>query len=106
MAYGETIDTALQRETHEEMGINGLHTQFIGRYRWDSELESELVYLYVAQYDESITFNCGEVDDGRFWTMSEIKQNIGKEVFTPNFENEFVILCNWFDKMSEYYFLL
>lgn len=29
-----------------------------------------------------------ELDGGRFWSMEEIKENIGKGVFTPNFEGE------------------
>ena len=29
-----------------------------------------------------------ELDGGRFWTMDEIKSNLGKGVFTPNFEGE------------------
>lgn len=30
-----------------------------------------------------------ELDGGRFWDLQEISDMIGKEVFTPNFENEF-----------------
>ena len=30
-----------------------------------------------------------ELDGGRFWTKEEILENMGKEVFTPNFENEY-----------------
>ena len=29
-----------------------------------------------------------ELDGGRFWTIEEIKENMGKGVFTPNFEGE------------------
>lgn len=30
-----------------------------------------------------------ELDGGRFWSLEEIRSNLGKEIFTPNFENEF-----------------
>ena len=30
-----------------------------------------------------------ELDGGRFWTMQEIKEAMGKEILTPNFESEF-----------------
>lgn len=30
-----------------------------------------------------------ELAGGRFWTKDEISENIGKGVFTPNFENEY-----------------
>ena len=29
---------------------------------------------------------------GRFWSIEEIKNNLGKGVFTPNFESEFARL--------------
>ncbi|MEG0454272.1 MAG: NTP pyrophosphohydrolase, partial [Bacteroides sp.] len=29
-----------------------------------------------------------ELDGGRFWNIEEIKANLGKGVFTPNFETE------------------
>jgi hypothetical protein len=29
------------------------------------------------------------VDEGKFWTLDEIKAAAGKEVLTPNFEMEF-----------------
>lgn len=31
-----------------------------------------------------------EIDDGKFWTFSEIHENMGKGIFTPNFEQEFL----------------
>lgn len=30
-----------------------------------------------------------EVSEGRYWTMEEIEEHLGKSVFTPNFEGEF-----------------
>ena len=33
-----------------------------------------------------------EISEGRFWSLSEIESNIGKEVFTPNFEQEFLMI--------------
>ena len=29
-----------------------------------------------------------ELDGGRFWKIEEIKENLGKGIFTPNFEEE------------------
>ena len=33
-----------------------------------------------------------EVEEGRWWELSEIDENIGKGVFTPNFESEFQMI--------------
>ncbi|KAA3951627.1 NTP pyrophosphohydrolase, partial [Bacteroides ovatus] len=31
---------------------------------------------------------CDVLDGGRFWKIEEIKENLGKVIFTPNFEEE------------------
>ena len=33
-----------------------------------------------------------ELDGGRFWTLGEIREAMGKGVLTPNFESEFLKL--------------
>ena len=35
-----------------------------------------------------------ELAGGRFWSLDEIRQNLGKNVFTPNFEREFTTVLN------------
>ena len=58
------------------------------RYEFRSSVEAELVYIYRCVYDGEFVPNPAEVDEGRFWSFDEIRDNIGKEVFTPNFESE------------------
>jgi hypothetical protein len=43
----------------------------------------------VAEYDGNIMINPEELSVGRFWSFQEIKRELGKGVFTPNFEQEF-----------------
>ena len=50
---------------------------------------SELVYVNSAIYDGEIHPSQEELDGGRFWTMDEIRDAIGKGLLTPNFESEF-----------------
>ena len=38
---------------------------------------------------DSIRIDKDEIDEGRFWTFAEIDENIGKNIFTPNFESEY-----------------
>ena len=33
-----------------------------------------------------------EVDEGRWWPVEEIDSNLGKGIFTPNFESEFSMI--------------
>ncbi len=89
MSPGEEVEEALAREAMEELGISGFSHTFLGRYLWQSVRERELVNSFRTVTDAVPRFNRDEIDDGRFWDLDEIEGSLGKEVFTPNFENEF-----------------
>jgi isopentenyldiphosphate isomerase len=86
---GETPDEALLREAAEELGINNFVPEFLGRYVWESSRERELVNSFSTISDAVPVLDKDEIDEGRFWSLKEIKENLGKDVFTPNFEHEF-----------------
>jgi isopentenyldiphosphate isomerase len=89
---GETIEVALERETLEESGLYLENPEFIMKYVWESEIERELVYSYRMITSLQPVFDGVEVETGRFWKIEEIKETIGKNIFTPNFEHEFKLL--------------
>jgi len=89
---GETIEQALIRETAEELNIAGIHPVPFAQYRWDTDKESELVFSFTALYNAAPVINKKELDDGKFWTIQEIRKNLGNGFFTPNFEREFPML--------------
>ena len=86
--YGEKIEDALLRETREELGVRDFTPEFLMRYEFRSQVEAELVYIYKCVYDGDFNLDPLEVDEGRFWSLDEIKKSIGKGLFTPNFESE------------------
>jgi len=88
--YGEEISDALRREVHEELEIKNFEPTFITRYKFISKQEAELVHVYTTVYDGKISPDPSEISEGKFWSLKEIQENIGKEVFTPNFEQEFL----------------
>ena len=61
--------------------------QMLRVYVFESAREKELVFVHKTVYDGEI-HPSDELDGGRFWSPDEIKANIGKGVFTPNFEGE------------------
>ena len=85
--YGETVDDALRREVREELGVTGFVPERVAVYVFRSERERELVHVYRAVCDGPVRPS-GELDGGRFWPVSEIRENLGKGIFTPNFEGE------------------
>lgn len=92
MVLGEDVETALRREAMEEIGIEDFKPIGLGHYIFESCCERELVYSYKTTYDKDIIPNKEELSEGKFWTMEEISGNIGKGIFTPNFENEAIRL--------------
>ena len=61
--------------------------------RWDTAVGGHIDY---GEYVSEALFresgedpDLDEVAEGRYWSMDEIEENLGKSIFTPNFEGEF-----------------
>ena len=87
VSFGEKTEDALKREAEEEVGITGFKATKLKQYVWESNIEKELVCTFKTIYDDIISPS-EETDGGRFWTREEIKESLGKGIFTPNLENE------------------
>ena len=55
-------------------------------------VESELVYAFRGFHNGPFRLPQTEIEEGRFWKIGEIRKSIGKNVLTPNFEQEFALL--------------
>ncbi len=93
--FGEALEQSLQREAQEELGISQIKPKLIKKYVWKTDIESELVFMFIAHYNSEIKINEKELADGKFWSVEEIKDNIKEDIFTPNFKKEFLILQNF-----------
>lgn len=99
--WGERVEDALVREAREELGLDISDTgpdspkvEHICSYVFESERERELINVYRLTTPESPQPSA-ELDGGRFWTHEEIQDAIGKDLLTPNFENEYLkIIAN------------
>lgn len=88
--YGESILEALFRESSEELGFKEYNPVWICSYEFESSIEKEMVNVFAAVGNFVLSPDHEEVDEVRPWTMDEISENLGKSVFTPNFEGEFL----------------
>jgi isopentenyldiphosphate isomerase len=91
----ETVEEALVREAEEELGLKNFIPEFLGRYIWESQLERELVNSFSTNTKDVPVINKDEIEEGKFWSLEEIKDNLGKDIFTPNFEHEFNLLFSF-----------
>lgn len=86
--YGEEVIHALHREASEELSLSDFDEQLLTKYVFESDRERELIYAF-----KTITRQkprpSEETDGGRFWKQTEIVENLGNGVFTPNFEQEY-----------------
>ena len=92
---GESVEIALKREVREELGITDFTPEIITHYIFESDREKELVFVHKIIYDGPIRPS-EELDGGRFWSVEEIKENLGKGIFTPNFEYDFQLVRSHF----------
>ena len=65
----------------------------VAKYVFESDMEKELVNTFRTVTTQEIK-PTDELDGGRFWRLDEIRDNIGKGVFTPNFEHEFISILD------------
>lgn len=86
---GDSIEAALRREVREELGITEFTPIYMTHYVFEGPRERELVYVHRTTYDGPVTPSNEELDGGKFWTKDAILANIGKGIFTPNFEDEY-----------------
>ncbi|MEG0950223.1 MAG: NUDIX domain-containing protein [Bacteroidales bacterium] len=96
--FGESIYEALLREANEELGLTDIRPEWLFSYPFESEIEKELVNTYSIYAEGPFQSDPVEIDEGRFWPIEEIRANLAKGVFTPNFEGEFERLCVLFSK--------
>ena len=89
---GEAIADALLREAHEELGIDASGARFLLSYRYGGSFETEMAHVYALQWRGDIIPDPSEIEEGRFFTLSEIEARVGTGALTPMFEHELPML--------------
>ncbi len=98
VAFKETPQKSLYREAQEELGLKISEPQFLFSYIWESDIEREMIYVFAYKTSIEPIPNPKELLDGKFMSIQEVKKNLGKNFFTPNFEKEFPMLMKYIRK--------
>ena len=92
---GQSYEEAAWREASEELGIapeDSFPLQFSHEYVWKSDVETEHVRTYLLDYEGPFKLQAEEVEEGRFWSVGELRAAVGTGFLTPNLEEELRLL--------------
>ena len=92
VSYGESLIEAVYREASEELGFTEFNPIYLETYEFESSVEREMVNVFAAVGSYELHPDLDVVDEGRWWELADIDANIGKGIFTPNFESEFQMI--------------
>lgn len=92
---GENYLQAAQREMREELSITDVVLKPLYPSQIRNEIESENIMTYLTVFDGEIHFDPYEIDEVKYWSNDEIVQNLGHDIFTPNFEQEWHMWTEW-----------
>ena len=89
VSYGEEIEEALYRESSEELGFTAYNPIYMGAYPFFTGRDSELVVMFATIGHPDLHPDQTEVSEGKWWSFEELDAAMGKNILTPNFEQEF-----------------
>jgi isopentenyldiphosphate isomerase len=91
---GEDILGAAKREMKEELGVVDCGLDYLYSYMFSNHIESELISTFTCRYNGKFLFNKDEIDEIAFWDIEDIRENLGKGVFSAQFEKEISVYLN------------
>lgn len=92
VSAGEEVMHALLREAREELGIDAAGAVFLFSWLSEGSFESELAHCFSLDSDQPVLPHPDEIDDGRHFTLDEVRGMMGTGTLTPMFEREWPML--------------
>jgi len=92
VSAGESVSDALIREAREELGIDASGAAYLYSYLSEGAFESEYAECFILESSQPIHPDPGEIDEGRHFSLDEVRAVIGTGALTPMFESEWPLL--------------
>lgn len=94
IGYKQDVKEAVNDLLLKVSNKDKLPIRFLVKYEFENEITKRLIYLYIATIDEEESYSHLHLSDGRLWSMNQIEDNLGRGVFSENFELEYDYLKN------------
>ncbi len=88
---GETIEQTLQERGKRLYNVDLSKSMFLTKYVHRGIFNNQFIYLFITCRKDLDTF-CEDYESVKWWTTSQIEDNLDKGIFTRRFENEYKIL--------------
>lgn len=91
--FGEKLEDGVKRLLHYAYpNGNDISPRFSIKHLYKNKETSRLIYLYVAYIEDEKLLESPFFKNSKLWTFQQIEQNIGKNYFSPCFEEEYTCL--------------
>ncbi|MDR1516955.1 MAG: hypothetical protein LBS52_02455 [Dysgonamonadaceae bacterium] len=94
MQFDHNLDDTVHNSVKLECGSDGGSLRFLLKYTFENASTKRLIFLYVSVADDEAVFDSLHLKDGKLWTMRQIEDNLGLNVFSECFEMEYEYLKN------------
>jgi ADP-ribose pyrophosphatase YjhB (NUDIX family) len=93
MQPGEQPEQAAQREFSEELGCTPGPLTPAYCYEWSTTYETELIIAFACRHQGPFQLQVAEIDDGRFWSDTEIELPASAAAFSHPSSNRNTRAC-------------
>jgi hypothetical protein len=90
--YKEPIDKAIRKTFQSGDSKADISCNYLFRYIHHSNEIRRLVYFYICNIRNDNLLNKINLNDGKWWTSKQIKENLNTGLFSALFEKEFEFL--------------
>lgn len=94
LRYKHDIEESLANLISSKIGDKEIPLQFMLKYVFENDITKRLILLYASIVDDDELFNSLNLEGGKLWTVKQIEENQGMDIFSEPFELEFEYLKN------------